>query len=170
MDALLYPLSQIFIVCDYRPPAPPSPNRPKMPVTSQLKLRNFLSLLLVQIKKGDVATVTLRLLPQSTILYFAKQRPCIGGEKSYIDSLFAQVLAWPAARTSSPEANTRSHHAFLTTVIRNCRPKINSRIARLITRLGELGADFSISCIAANVALTENYLRDNIDNHLFLPK
>lgn len=171
LDSLLYTLSQITFVREYRPTpaAPLSPTRQKSSTEKHLKLLHLVSLLLVTGRKGDVAAVTLHLRGDSARLYYAKNRPCRKEESAYIGRILGYVTNCPPSPSQADEI--RMCHAILREAIPACRCKINSRITRLVTRLGELGDNFAICYSAADDSPdTVHYVRENLDPDVFLPE
>ncbi|KAL0631125.1 hypothetical protein Q9L58_010017 [Maublancomyces gigas] len=171
LDSLVFALSQIISLRDYRPPSVTrlSPTHQKSSTERHLRLLNLLSLLLVTGEKGDVAAVALRLRGDSAELYYAKNRPCTKNENDYIKRIFGYVTKCP---TSPSEADcVTMSHAILREAIPACRIKLNSRITRLVKRLGELGDNFGICYSAADDSTdTVHYIRKNLTSKVFKPE
>lgn len=172
LDSLVFALSQITSLRESRPPSvtPLSPTHQKGSTERHLNLLNLLSLLLVTSKKGDVAAVALRLRGDSAVLYYAKNRPCTKDENDYIKRIFGYVTKCP---TSPSEADcVTMSHAILRDAIPACRMKLNSRITRVVKRLGELGDTFAIcdDSAADDSPDTVHYIRKNLSPKVFKPK
>lgn len=111
-----------------------------------LKLLDYIALLLVTEDKGDVAAVTMERLPNAVIFHYSKNAPCSPEFGEYLQRLIeicASVDAISFARL------------FLTEVIKNCRRKIESRLnkcKRAIKSIENIHFDAKVAAQAPRAA------------------
>lgn len=117
----LFVLATITHVRDYRPTVSPSPPTER---EKHLRLLDDIALLLVTQGSSDVASVMFEQKSHEIIFYYAKNRPTTNHERAYIESLRDIAVSL----TDINECTLK----LLVRVIPMCRPKILSRLRKLV--------------------------------------
>lgn len=117
-----------------------------------LKLLNYIALLLVTKDKGDVAAVTVEHLPHALNFYYSKNSPCPPQLGEYIQRLITLC--------ASVEAESFIG-SFFTEVTRSCRPKLKNRLAKCKRAIRSLG-DIEFT---GEVAAQEPYTAMHMDEY-----
>ena len=106
---------------------------------SQLRLLDYIALILVTESKDDVAAVTMEQLPNSVVFYYAKNAPCSPEFKEYIQRLLAVVASVDMKYLARD---------IIFEVLRTCQDKFRGRLdkcQKAIKNSGEMDFDDAIA-------------------------
>ena len=99
-----------------------------------LRLLDAIALVMVQRKKGDVAAVTYKLLPNSSTgritmqFYFTKNHACSSAELAHIDSIFRLLNDVQSHKITIKDAAVD----LINMIINDCASKVKDRLTKLV--------------------------------------
>ena len=99
-----------------------------------LRLLDAIALLMVQQKKGDVAAVTYKLLPNSSTgritmqFFFTKNHACSSAELAHIDSIFRLLNGVQSHKITIKDAAVD----LISIIVNDCASKVKDRLTKLV--------------------------------------
>ena len=123
----IYILASVSLIKEHASRPPPQCNSVEQ---KHLRLLDYITLLLVNKSRGDVAAVTMEHTATSLKFYYAKNRPCDSSTLSFVDRILLVLKEQPLRFM---------HKSMLMIVMVECVEKVSARIRKSQKAIEEVG-------------------------------